>query len=229
MSALKLSVIIPCLNEANNIVNTLMRLQAIRKRGHEIIICDGGSHDNTQTLSTPLVDKFIHAKAGRAIQMNAAAKHANGDVLCFLHADTLTPETVDKIILSSLNEKNSWGFFSIKLSSKRWQFRIIEWFINKRSRISCIGTGDQGIFINAHLFKSMSGFAEINLMEDIELSKRLKKINSPVFIHKHYITTSSRRWEKHGILTTVFLMWKLRLSYFLGANENSLAKAYKRN
>lgn len=229
MNRLKLSVIIPCLNEANNIVGTLLCLQNMRKRGHEIIICDGGSHDKTQVLSKSLVDQFFQSTAGRATQMNAGAKQATGDVLCFLHADTLPPETIDKIILETIAKKNSWGFFSIKLSSHRWQFRIIEWLINKRSSISHIATGDQGIFIKTALFKKISGFAEIELMEDINLSKRLKKISTPIFIDKHPLVTSSRRWEKHGILATILLMWKLRLAYFLGVNESSLAESYKNN
>jgi len=231
MSLLKLSIIIPCLNEAENIVASLKPLQIMRQRGHEIILCDAGSNDNTVQLSQPWIDHCSQSARGRAVQMNAGANLANGDVLCFLHADTLAQKNIDSLILDALNQQThkekSWGFFSIKLSSPRWQFRIIEWLINTRSCLSRIATGDQGLFIKHELFKELNGFAEIPLMEDIELSKRLKKISPPVCIKKHKLITSSRRWEKHGILRTILLMWKLRFAYFLGAPESRLAKAYK--
>lgn len=231
MSTLKLSIIIPCLNEAKNIVETLNHLQGLRQRGHEIILSDGGSIDDTIKLSQPLVDHCINAAAGRALQMNSGAKIASGDILFFLHADTLAPETIDRLILNAIHnmgsiKQTSWGFFNIQLNNTRWPFRIIEWFINQRSCISHIATGDQGIFIHKKLFTEIFGFSEIPLMEDIELCKRLKKISQPICIKNNTLITSSRRWEKHGIIRTVLLMWKLRLAYFLGFNASSLAKAY---
>jgi len=231
MSPLKLSIIIPCLNEAENIFKTLSHLQSLRRRGHEVILSDGGSLDDTLKLSQSLVDHCISSAAGRAIQMNSGAKIANGDILCFLHADTIAPENIDQLILNSMQNtasinQISWGFFSIRLSSTRWPFRVIEWFINQRSCISHIATGDQGIFIYKNLFNNISGFAKITLMEDINFSKRLKKISRPICIKNNTLITSSRRWEKHGIIRTVVLMWKLRLAYFLGINANTLAKVY---
>ena len=231
MSTLKLSIIIPCLNEAKNIVATLSRLQSLRARGHEVILSDGGSRDKTVELARALVDHCIDSATGRAAQMNAGAITASGDILCFLHADTLAPENIDKIILNALSSSTKiktpqWGFFCIQLSGAAWPFRIIERLINIRSCTTHIATGDQGVFIQKALFNQLSGFADIPLMEDIELTKRLKKIAQPVCIKHNRLITSSRRWEKHGIIRTVILMWKLRLAYFLGTNESMLSKAY---
>lgn len=228
MPSLKLSIIIPCLNEAENITATLDSLQNIRQRGHEIIICDGGSSDNSIALSQNKTDHCISSAAGRAVQMNAGANIATGDILCFLHADTIAPDSIDKILLDTIKkrEKNKWGFFEIQLNSSRWQFKVIAWFINNRSCISQVASGDQGIFIFRHVFNQLNGFSNIPLMEDIEISKRLKKISPPLCIKKHKLLTSSRRWEKHGISRTVLLMWKLRLAYFLGVSPKTLSNAY---
>ncbi len=231
MNKCKLSIIIPCLNEAETIETTLMALQSLRQRGHEIILSDGGSSDKTVTLAQTLVDHCICSQSGRAMQMNAGANIASGDILCFLHADTLAPATLDKIIVSDFHTSNQlnqhyWGFFNIKLNSRRWSFRVIEWCINKRSCLSKVATGDQAIFMSARLFHTLSGYAEIPLMEDIELTKRLKKISPPNCIKKPQLITSSRRWEKHGIINTVLLMWKLRFAYFTGTPPGTLAQAY---
>ncbi|MCW9046893.1 MAG: TIGR04283 family arsenosugar biosynthesis glycosyltransferase [Gammaproteobacteria bacterium] len=231
MKQTKISFIIPTLNEAEHISLTLDRLQVSRQRGHEVILSDGASHDNTLLLSKDKIDDHINSTPGRAVQMNAGAKIASGDILCFLHADTKTPENIDELILESLTARNKqsfhWGFFNIKLSGRDWPFRIIEWLINKRSCLSHVATGDQAIFIDKHSFKKINGFSNIPLMEDIEISKRLRKTSRPVCIKKSPLITSSRRWEKHGITSTVLLMWQLRLRYFLGASPATLAKTYK--
>lgn len=223
----KISIIIPCLNEAANIVTTLHALQSLRERGHEIILSDASSTDDTISLASPLCDKVISSKAGRALQMNAGAQHANGDILCFIHADTLCPENLDRIIIHELKTSNYlWGRFNIKLNGKKFAFRLIESLINIRSRITGIASGDQGIFIYRHVFNRLSGFSPIPLMEDIELSKRLKKLSKPVCIKNYALITSSRRWEKHGIIATILLMWTLRLKYFSGVSPEKLATRY---
>jgi len=231
MKNTRISFIIPTLNEAQHIAATLDQLQAARQRGHEIIISDGGSDDSTLRLAKNKIDHHITSSAGRASQMNAAAEIANGDIFCFLHADTKTSKHIDELILKKLSYKNEhktehWGFFNIKLSGSNWQFRIIEWLINKRSNLTNVATGDQGIFISRHVFNKLNGFSDIPLMEDIEITKRLRKTSQPVTINDTPLITSSRRWEKHGIIKTVLLMWTLRLRYFLGASPITLASAY---
>ena len=151
-----LSIVIPSLNEAAQIVTTLNKLQNLRQCGHEIILSDGGSTDNTLDLAKNLVDICITSAPGRAKQMNKGAKAANGDVLCFLHADTMPVDNIDKKILNIINtKKTAWGFFNVKLSGINWQFRFIEWFINKRSCLTHVATGDQGIFVCRKTFNSL--------------------------------------------------------------------------
>lgn len=227
MKPVKISIIIPCLNEAEHIIATLTPLQALRNRGHEIILVDGGSNDDTTSLCSQLVDQLLHTGPGRSLQMNQGARQATGDVLCFLHADTICSNDMDKAISDTLCEsKNVWGRFNIRLSSNRWPFRTIEWFINTRSYFTGIATGDQCIFICRNIFQKLSGYADIPLMEDIEISKRLRKISRPVCIKQQKIITSSRRWEENGIINTILLMWSLRLRYFLGSSPSSLVKTY---
>ena len=224
---MKISIIIPCLNEEESILQTLMPLQTMREHGHEVIISDGGSTDKTCELALPYVDTLIASPKGRAQQMNTGALQANGDVFWFLHADTIAPENADQYINQVIKYNHSiWGRFNVHLSGQKFQFRIIEFLMNLRSCLTGISTGDQGIFVLRSYFKELNGYKNISLMEDVEISKRLKKIKKPACI-KHKITTSSRRWEKHGILRTIFLMWKLRMAYYLGASEDKLASQYK--
>ena len=224
----RLSIIIPCLNEAQQIEESLLTLQALRQLGHEIIVCDAGSTDNTRELASPLCDLFLQSDRGRALQMNAGAAQASGDALCFLHADTLSPQHLDKHIFQALQQSRSvWGRFNIRLSGRHPAFRMIERMINLRSRLSGIASGDQGIFIYRNVFNRLGGYKAIALMEDIELSKRLRAISKPACIKQPTLLTSSRRWEEHGILRTVLLMWKLRLKYFLGSNPQQLASEYR--
>ena len=227
---LKLSIIIPSLNEAEHITQTLLKLQELRNQGHEVILCDGGSRDKTLQLAKNLVDHILSTQAGRAKQMNAGSKLATGDILCFLHADTLIPADFANLITGTLSDSDRiWGRFDIRLSNTSLTYKVIAWFINKRSCISGVATGDQGIFIISNKFLKLNGYADIPIMEDIELSKRLLKISRPICITKSFLITSSRRWEKNGIIKTVLLMWRLRLGYFLGASPTKLAKAYKNN
>jgi rSAM/selenodomain-associated transferase 2 len=175
-----------------------------------------------------LCDIFLQADKGRALQMNAGAAQASGDVLCFLHADTLSPHNLDAHIFQALQQsRRVWGRFNIRLSGQHPAFRLIERLINLRSCLSGVASGDQGIFIYRSVFNRLGGYKAIALMEDIELSKRLRKISKPACIKQVCLLTSSRRWEKHGILRTVLLMWKLRLKYFLGSNPQQLASEYR--
>ncbi len=220
---MKVSIIIPVLNESAVIEQQLHYLSSIFDNDCEIIIADGGSRDNTLMLAEPLVDKLVESKKGRAEQMNCGAAVATGDLLLFLHSDTQLPSnTLELLCSKNLNE---WGFFHVKLSGNIWKFRIIEFMINQRSRYTRIGTGDQCIFVKRSLFEKNNGYADIPLMEDVELSKRLRAQITPSIINTA-VVTSSRRWESNGICKTILLMWRLRLLYFLGFSPNTLVKYY---
>ncbi len=220
----KLSIIIPTLNEAASIKNTLSELYTLKDNGHEIIIVDGGSTDQTLSICKQYTDKVFNSGKGRAKQMNLGAKHASNDILVFLHADTLLPEQARQLICTALSNKQ-WGYFSIKLSGSHVVLRLIEFFMNIRSCLSGIATGDQAIFVYRESFNSINGFKEIPLMEDIEISKSLKKISRPACVPVPVIS-SSRRWETQGYIRTILLMWRLRLLYFFGTPASQLVKQY---
>lgn len=221
-----ISIIIPCLNEAEGIVGTLKALQPVRSRGGEVIVVDGGSSDGTVAHARPWADKLLTAPRSRAAQMNAGAGEASGTILLFLHADCLLPAAADSMIIDGLNRaRKSWGRFDVRISGKHPLLRAVGTLMNLRSRATGIATGDQGMFVTRSLFEAVGGFPDIALMEDIALSRRLKRFGAPLCL-SHRITTSGRRWEKHGVLRTIILMWRLRLAYWLGADPDELALRY---
>ena len=223
---MKLSIIIPVSNEVPVIVQTLSSLQPIRRRGHEVIVVDGGSDDKSFLIAAPFSDKVTQSLRGRSRQMNAGAELSTGEILLFLHADTFLPNNADQLIIEGMNgTRRLWGRFDVKLSGKHPLLRIIEFLMNWRSRLSYIATGDQGIFVKRDLFEKIGGFPEIDLMEDIALCKMLKKYGRPLCLRQRVIT-SSRRWEEKGLFRTVLLMWFLRFAYFLKADPKRLAKLY---
>lgn len=224
---MKLSIIIPTYNEVENIANILNQLQAYRQQGHEVIIVDGGSLDNTIEHTQGLVDQLLISKPGRAMQMNIGAEQAQGDVLIFLHADTQLPDSADTLIIEAIEQGYQWGRFNVRLSGQHILFRLIETMMNWRSCLMRIATGDQAIFVQREVFKQAGAYPEIKLMEDIELSKRLKSFSKPACVKKRVIT-SSRKWEKNGIVKTVLLMWRLRLLYFFGVSPEKLFALYYR-
>jgi rSAM/selenodomain-associated transferase 2 len=225
---MKLSIIIPVLNEAQHIQATLLPLQPLRQRGHEIIVVDGGSGDDTIKQAQCLADNILTSAKGRACQMNAGAAQAQGDVYWFLHGDTRAMPHADTLIEQALGSTTHWGRFNVRLSGTQVLFRVIETLMNLRSCLSGIATGDQGIFIRKNVFNELGGYPEIALMEDIALSQRLlKKIGRPACVRARLIT-SSRRWEQHGIIKTILLMWRMRLAYFFGASPESLARRYNK-
>src|SRR3989338_3466196 len=222
----RISVIIPAMNEAALITKVLLALAPLRHRGHEVIVVDGGSSDGTPALAAPLADRVLYAPKGRALQMNAGARAAEGDVLWFLHADTVPPSGADELILAALAQGGrSWGYFDVCLSGAGTLLRLVAFMMNRRSRLSCIATGDQGIFVRREVFEHAGGFPEIPLMEDIALSRALKKYSRPAHAAQGLVS-SSRRWEQRGVWRTILLMWRLRLAYFFGADPRKLARLY---
>lgn len=225
---MSLSIVIPALNEAEQIAATLDSLQPLRRRGVEVIVVDGGSSDDTVTVAQNAADRVITAERGRALQMNAGAAVARSEILCFLHADTRLPENADGLIIDGLaRARRSWGRFDVRIEGRHPMLRVIATLMNWRSRLSGIATGDQAIFITRSLFEAAGNFPGIPLMEDIALSRQLKVYSRPLCI-AHRLTTSGRRWEQHGLWRTVLLMWRLRLAYWLGADPRELATRYAR-
>ena len=223
--SVQLSIIVPALNEAGCIRELLRQLQALRAQGHEVIVVDGGSCDATVALAQPLVDQLLPAPAGRALQMNIGAQAARGRVLWFVHADTRVPDKAAPVIIESVAHAAGWGRFDVRLSGDRLLLRLVERMMNWRSRFTGIATGDQGIFVTRELFERVGGFAAMPLMEDIDLSRRLKREQRPLCL-RDTLTSSSRRWEQKGIVRTIALMWVLRLAYFLGVPPARLAMHY---
>ena len=223
---MRLSIVIPALNEADQISTALAPLQAMRARGVEVILVDGGSTDTTKQLAASLVDRVIDSKRGRARQMNAGARAATGGALLFLHADSSVPPDADQLILRGLQSTSrAWGRFDVSITGQHFFLPAVAWCMNLRSRLTGIATGDQGLFMTADAFAAAGGFADIPLMEDVAMCAALKKISPPLCL-KQKIITSGRRWEKHGVLRTIFLMWRIRLAYFLGADPVRLHRAY---
>lgn len=223
----RVSIIVPTLNEAANIEATLARLQSLRARGHEVIVVDGGSEDGTPDLARPLADRVVGARRGRASQMNAGAQEAQRDVLLFLHADTRLPDDADRLVLDDLDRSAlAWGRFDIRIDGQHTLLQIVAWFMNCRSRLTSVCTGDQSIFVRRDLFTRVGGYPPIDLMEDIALSKLLRRHSRPLRIAQA-VQTSGRRWEARGVWRTVLLMWWLRLRYFLGASPAHLLRVYE--
>jgi len=221
-----ISIIIPTLNEEAALQNSLPLLQQYRERGHEIIVVDGGSHDRTLAVARPKVDRLMQTVKSRAHQMNEGAEVARHEILLFLHADSLLPEAADSLIVEALaSDQSHWGRFDIQLDNSKGIYRMIENSVNLRSALSGIATGDQAIFVRKSSFEDVGAYDRIPLMEDVALSKKLKKLARPQRLTQR-VLTSSRRWEKNGIWRTIFLMWQLRLAYALGAKPHKLADKY---
>lgn len=222
-----LSVVIPCLNEVESIGRLLESLQQARAEGVELLLVDGGSTDDTLARAAPMVDKVIVTAPGRARQMNAGSQAASGELLWFLHADSgIGVDFPASIVSAMAGTPRAWGWFKVRLSGRHPFFRIIEFMMNGRSRLTGIATGDQAIFVRRELFLRLGGYLDIPLMEDVELSRRLKGCSRPVVLQPRLVT-SSRRWERAGILSTVWLMWRLRWSYFMGTDPVRLARRYR--
>jgi rSAM/selenodomain-associated transferase 2 len=222
----KLSIIVPVLDEGEHIAAMLDGLADLRSLGVEVIVVDGGSRDATMQRARLRADCVISAPRSRALQMNAGAARAAGDVLLFLHADTRLPDEADHVVLNGLQRSGrAWGRFDVRIEGRHPLLPIVAWFMRVRSRMTGVATGDQAIFVRREAFHAAGGFPAIPLMEDIALCKRLKRVSRPLCL-RQCVVTSGRRWEKNGFLRTIILMWRLRLAFFLGAEAKELARRY---
>jgi rSAM/selenodomain-associated transferase 2 len=219
----RISVIVPALNEAGRIRHCLEVLRALGEC--EVIVVDGGSRDGTLDEAVSSADRVLESDPGRARQMNAGAGAARGEILWFVHADTRPPAGALDLIRQCLRSGRQWGRFDVRLDGRHPAFRVIERFINWRSALSGIATGDQALFVSRSAWETVGGFPDIALMEDVALSRSLKRLDFPARVREPAVS-SSRRWERHGILKTVWLMWRLRFAYWRGAHPDDLAARY---
>ena len=225
----RISIVMPVRNEAAVIEGTLSALEHWRRQGHEIVVVDGSSTDATATIATPLCDRIIATVGCRAIQMNAGAVAASGDLLLFLHADTVLPANAQaELQRINHNSQEYWGRFDVRLDARSSIYRVIETLMNWRSRISGIATGDQAIFVTRTLFERSGGFPSIALMEDVALSAKLRALSTPICLSAR-VTTSARRWQRDGVVVTILRMWWLRAAFFFGVSPDRLRAVYDRS
>jgi len=223
----RVSIIVPALDEVRGIAATLAPLQPLRAEGHQVIVVDGGSCDGTLALASHFADRAFVGKRGRAVQMNAGAATASGDVLVFLHADSqLQPSAIATLLRDMQRSRRRWGRFDVTIAGRSGTLRVVAAAMNARSRATGIATGDQAMFVERALFESVGGFREQPLMEDIDLSKRLKRAAGAPLCLRERVSTSGRRWESRGVWRTIAAMWRLRFAYWRGADPKRLAAQY---
>ncbi|MBC7438254.1 MAG: TIGR04283 family arsenosugar biosynthesis glycosyltransferase [Bdellovibrionales bacterium] len=220
-----LRIVIPVLNEGASLAQRLHALRPLRERGAEVVVVDSGSTDSTWAVAMAFADRVLLAPRGRGLQMNAGARGSTADVLLFLHADTSLPQDADHLIAAAMQQGYRWGRFNVRIAGAHPMLRVVAGMMNLRSRVTGIATGDQAIFVTRELFETLRGFAPIPLMEDVELSTRLRRLSAPACL-RGQVTTSGRRWETHGLWRTIALMWRLRGAYFFGASPQALARRY---
>jgi rSAM/selenodomain-associated transferase 2 len=220
------SVIIPVLNEAGEVGALLPHWRELRRDGAELVVVDGGSSDATVAQIEQGGFAVLSAPRGRARQMNAGAAAATGELLLFLHADTRLPSGALDLVRQTLTGLPCWGRFDVELDDDGWRLRLVARLMNLRSRLSGIATGDQAIFLKRETFEAVGGFPDQPLMEDIELSARLRRSAPPVCL-KQRVLTSSRRWRRHGTSRMIATMWGLRLAYACGVPSTALARFYR--
>ncbi len=224
---MRISIIIPALDEALALPQTLRAVSGLqRSKPIELIVADGGSRDGTVALAQQLGAQVVSGELGRAQQMNRGAAAASGDVLLFLHADTLLPADGLQQVEAAVSSGALWGRFDVEIQGRARMLRIVACMMNLRSRLSGIATGDQAIFMTRCAFDAVKGYPEQPLMEDIEMSRRLKRLGAPACLRRPVIT-SGRRWEARGVWRTILLMWRLRWAYWRGTPPDQLAQRYR--
>jgi rSAM/selenodomain-associated transferase 2/rSAM/selenodomain-associated transferase 1 len=224
----RVSIVVPALDEVRGITATLAPLQPLRADGHEVIVVDGGSRDATVALATPLADRVIVAERGRALQMNAGAAIATGDVILFLHADSLLAASAIGVLAREIERSGRrWGRFDVAIAGRSPLLPIVAAMMNARSRLTGIATGDQALFVDRTLFIAAGGFPNQPLMEDVELSKRLKHAAGPPLCLSERVVTLGRRWESRGVWRTIAAMWRWRFAYWRGVDPARLAAEYR--
>ena len=223
---MRLSIVMPVLDEAAEIDAALAALAPLRADGQQLLVVDGGSRDGTMAQCGGRTDELLQAPRGRASQMNSGAARAQGDVLLFLHADTRLPSGADVAIEQAVRAGAQWGRFDVTITGRSPMFAVIAALMNLRSRWSSIATGDQAIFVRRDLFERIGGYADLPLMEDIDLCKRLRACSAPACLRQR-VSTSGRRWERDGVWRTMILMWRLRWRYWRGEPAEALARAYR--
>ena len=221
-----ISIVVPVLDEARNLERLLPALRDLAPDA-EVVIVDGGSRDDTESvLARWPRARIISSPRGRAMQMNAGAARSAGDVILFLHADTRLPAAFTDAIERALDDQRVvGGRFDVAFDNPAWPFRMIAAMMNLRSRLSGIFTGDQAIFVRRAAFEALGGYPEIPLMEDIALTRRLRRLGRVACLRRR-VTTSARKWERDGIARTVGLMWLLRFLYFCGVSPERLHRWY---
>jgi rSAM/selenodomain-associated transferase 2 len=226
---IRVGIVVPTLDEAGVIEARLRALQPHRDAGHLVVVSDGGSKDGTAERAAPYADRLLHGAAGRARQMNAgaeAARAAGADVFLFLHADTALPASaLDAVAAALADGRCAWGRFDVRIDGRSRWLPLIAASMNLRSRLSGIATGDQAIFATAVAFARAGRFPEWPLMEDIALSRALKRVSRPAALREK-VVTAGRRWDANGAWSTIVLMWWLRLRFFLGTKPERLVASY---
>ena len=221
-----LSIVMPVLEEQAQVAHALEALADARAAGAEVIVVDGGSTDATRSLAAPRADRVIETPRGRARQMNAGAAIARAPLLLFLHADTRLPANAVASVVAGIASTNAaWGRFDVCIEGRDPLLRVVAACMNVRSRLTGIATGDQAIFVRREAFERAGGFPDISLMEDVAISRALRRQSRPLCLRNRVIT-SARRWERQGTLRTILLMWRLRLAFALGADPRGLARRY---
>lgn len=221
---MKISVVIPVLNEEKTIAANLHALRALDP--DEVIVVDGGSADRTREISAQMGALVITGAPGRARQMNCGAAQATGDILLFLHADTrLPPAALDDVVAALQDRRYLGGRFDVDLDGDHWLLKVVGAMINQRSRITKVATGDQAIFVRREVFARMGGFPDIALMEDIAFCRALKRLGGIACLRSR-VLTSARRWEIEGVWRTVVKMWTLKLLFFAGVSPVTLKRFY---